>query len=112
MRDFKTAARIEPNNKETKLRLAECEQVVKRIAFEKAIEVTDAPSAFKGLNVDSIKVDKSYDGADLGKEITQEFIDDMIARFKNGKKIHRKYVYQIIQAVYNIVYEEHTMFEM
>lgn len=112
MRDFKTAARIEPNNKDTKLRLAECEQVVKRIAFEKAIEVSDPPSAFEGLDIDGISVEDSYDGAKLGNEMTQDFVDDMIKRFKNGKKLHRKYVFQIIRAVHDIVYAEPTMVEM
>lgn len=44
--------------------------------------------------------------------MTQEFIDDMIDRFKNGKKIHKKYVFQIIKAVRDIVYDEPTMVEM
>ena len=112
LKDFKTAAKIEPNNKDTKLRLAECEQVVKRIAFEKAIEVSDPPSAFEGLDIDSIAVEDNYDGAKLGNEMTQEFVDDMISRFKNGKKLHRKYVFQIIRAVYDIVRTEPTMVEM
>lgn len=45
-------------------------------------------------------------------EMTQEFIDDMIERFKNGKKIHKKFVYQIVIAVKKIVYEEATMVEV
>ena len=57
-------------------------------------------------------VDADYDGVRLEKEMTQEFIDDMIERFKNGKKIHKKYVYQIVIAVKNIVYDEATMVEM
>lgn len=48
----------------------------------------------------------------LEKEMTQEFIDDMTERFKNGKKIHKKYVYQILLAVKEIVYNEATMVEM
>lgn len=44
--------------------------------------------------------------------MTQEFIDDMIERFKNGKKIHKKYVYQIVIATKKIVYNEPTMVEM
>ncbi|KAF2755406.1 serine/threonine-protein phosphatase 5 [Pseudovirgaria hyperparasitica] len=43
--------------------------------------------------------------------MTQEFIDDMIQRFKDGKKIHKKYVYQIILAVKELVYNEPTMVE-
>jgi len=56
-------------------------------------------------------VEDSYDGVRLGKEMTQEFIDDMTERFKTGKKIHKKYAYQIIIAVRNIVYKEPTMVE-
>lgn len=85
---------------------------MKKIEFMRAIEVDDEPSAFEGLDIDSMAVDKSYDGAKLGKEMTQEFIDDMITRFKNGRKLHRKYVYQIIAAVKKIVYDEPTMVEM
>jgi serine/threonine-protein phosphatase 5 len=36
----------------------------------------------------------------------------MLERFKNGKLIHKKYVYQIIIAVQKIVHEEPTMVEM
>jgi serine/threonine-protein phosphatase 5 len=43
---------------------------------------------------------------------TTEFITDMLERFKNGKKLHKKYVYQIILAVQKIVYDEATMVEM
>lgn len=44
--------------------------------------------------------------------MTPDFISDMIERFKTGKKLHRKYVYQIIAAVKKIVYDEPTMVEM
>ncbi|KAF2274281.1 Metallo-dependent phosphatase [Westerdykella ornata] len=91
--------------------MTECEKIVKRDAFLKAIEVEDAPSAAEGLDLDSMVVDPSYDGVKLEKEMTQEFIDDMIERFKNGKKIARKYVFQIILAVMDIVKKEPTMVE-
>jgi serine/threonine-protein phosphatase 5 len=112
LRDFKTIVKKEPNNKDAKLKLAECEKLVRHVNFLKAIEVGDAPSAFADLDIDSMEVDGKYDGARLDKEMTQEFIDDMITRFINGKKIHKKYVFQIIQAVRNIVYDEPTMVEM
>lgn len=109
--DFKSVVKKEPNNKDAKVKLAECEKLVKRIAFYKAIELGDEPSAFADLDIDSMAVDSSYDGAKLGKEMTQEFIDDMIERFKTGKKLHRKYVFQIVKAVKDIVYDEATMVE-
>lgn len=58
-------------------------------------------------------MDASYDGVKIeGNKMTQAFIDDMIERFKNGKKLHKKYVYQILKAVYEIVYAEPTMNEI
>lgn len=82
------------------------------MAFFAAIEVGDEPSAAAGLDIESMAVDADYDGVQIGNEMTQEFIDDMTERFKTGKKIHRKFVYQIIVAVQKIVYEEATMVEM
>lgn len=112
LKDFKTVVKIEPNNKDAKLKLAECEKIVRRVEFLRAIEVGDPPSAFEGLDIDSITIDTAYDGVRLEDSMTQEFIDDMITRFKDGKQLHRKFVYQIIAAVRKIVYDEPTMVEM
>ncbi|KAI9786846.1 MAG: hypothetical protein M1839_005077 [Geoglossum umbratile] len=112
LKDFRTVVKKVPNDKDAKLKLAECEKIVRRAEFLKAIEVGDAPSAAEGLDLDAITVDANYDGVRLEKEMTQEFIDDMIHRFKNGKTIHKKYVYQIVLAVKDITYSEPTMVEM
>ncbi|KAH8733322.1 serine/threonine-protein phosphatase 5 [Ilyonectria robusta] len=110
--DFKECVKLDPANKDAKLRLEDCKKIVRQLAFFAAIEVGDEPSAAEGLDVDSMAVEPGYDGAELGDTMTQEFIDDMTERFKTGKKIHRKYVYQIILAVRKIVYEENTMVEV
>jgi serine/threonine-protein phosphatase 5 len=112
LKDFKTVVLKAPNDKDAKLKLAECEKIVRRVEFFRAIEVGDEPSAAEGLDLDSMVVDADYDGVRLEKEMTPEFINDMLERFKNGKKIHKKYVYQIVIAVKNIVYDEPTMVEM
>ncbi len=85
---------------------------MRRVEFFSAIELGDEPSAAEGLDLDSMSIEPDYDGAKLGDEMTPEFITDMLERFKNGKKIHKKYVYQIVMAVKKIVYEEPTMVEM
>jgi len=112
LKDFRAVVKKEPNNKDAKLKLADCEKLVRRLAFEKAIEVSDPPSAFESIKIDSIAVEDSYDGVRLDKEMTQEFIDDMITRFKTGKKIHRKYAFQIVKAVLEIVRAEPMMVEI
>ncbi|KAL4788078.1 hypothetical protein BJX76DRAFT_345151 [Aspergillus varians] len=111
-RDFRAVLKREPGNRDAKLKLTECEKLVRRIEFEKAIEVSEPPSAFESLDIDAIAVDEGYDGVRLGTEMTQEFIDDMIVRFKNGKKLHRKYAFQIVKAVRDLVYAEPTMVEI
>jgi serine/threonine-protein phosphatase 5 len=85
---------------------------VRRVEFFRAIELGDEPSAAEGLDLDSMIIESDYDGVKLGNEMTPEFITDMLERFKNGKKIHKKYVYQIVMAVKKIVYDEPTMVEM
>ncbi|KAK4964367.1 Palmitoyl-protein thioesterase 1 [Elasticomyces elasticus] len=110
--DWKIVVKKCPSDKVAKAQFEACQKTVKRDAFLKAIEVADAPSAAVGLDVDGMVVEKEYDGMKLEKEMTQEFIDDMIQRFKDGKKLHRKYVFQIILAVKDIVYKEPTMVEV
>jgi serine/threonine-protein phosphatase 5 len=111
LRDWKVVVKKNPSDKNAKLQFSACDKAVKRDAFLKAIEIGDAPSAAEGLDVDSMTVDADYDGVKLEKEMTQEFIDDMIKRFKDGKQLPRKYVFQIILAVRDIVFKEPTMVE-
>ncbi|KAM3561786.1 hypothetical protein MY1884_002215 [Beauveria asiatica] len=110
--DFKECVRLDPANKDARLKLEECKKIVRQLAFYAAIEVGDEPSAAEGLDLASMILEDGYDGVQLGDEMTQEFIDDMIERFKNGKKIAKKYVYQILIAVKKIIYDEATMVEM
>lgn len=112
LRDWKIYLKKSPGDKLAKVQFELCQKTIKRDAFLKAIEVGDMPSAAEGLDLEHMAVDNNYDGAKLGNEMTQEFIDDMIKRFKDGKKLHRKYVFQIILAVKNIVFKEPTMVEM
>lgn len=112
LRDFKTVVRKAPNDKDAKLKLAECEKIVKRVAFLAAIDPGEEPSAAEGLDLEAMVVEADYDGARLETEMTPEFITDMLERFKNGKRIHKKYVYQIILAVKKILYDEPTMVEI
>lgn len=108
-KDFRAICQLTPNDKAARTRMTECNKLIRRLAFEEAIEVDDPPSAAEGLDIASIVVEKDYDGVTLGSEMTEEFIRDMLDRYKNGKKIHLKYVYQILLAVKDILTLEATM---
>lgn len=113
LRDWKVVVKRNPNDAKAKLQYTECSKIVKRDAFLKAIDVGDAPSAAEGLDLEHMIVEESYDGAilDMSSGLTEDFIEDMIQRFKDGKKIHKKYVFQIIIAVKDLVHAEPTMVE-
>ncbi|KAF3000898.1 Palmitoyl-protein thioesterase 1 [Curvularia kusanoi] len=111
LRDWKIVVKKAPSDATAKLRMIECEKIIKRDAFLKAIEVEDAPSVAEGLDVENMILESGYDGKELGNSMTLEFIEDMIERFKNGKKIAKKYAYKIILAVMDISRKEPTMIE-
>ncbi|BFZ53906.1 Palmitoyl-protein thioesterase 1 [Savitreella phatthalungensis] len=110
LKDFRKCTQLAPNDKSARLRWQECNKLVRRLAFEAAIEVGDAPSAAEGLDLARMDLG-DYDGARIEDEgrITQEFIDDMTQRFKDGKRLHLKYVYRIVLAVKEILTTEATM---
>ena len=58
--------------------MVDCEKIIKRDAFLKAIEVDDAPSVAEGLDIDNMILESGYDGAELGDKMTLDFIEDMI----------------------------------
>jgi len=130
LRDWKIVIKKNPNDKNARIQFEQCDKVVKRDASLKAIEVADAPSAAEGLHIRDMKVESDYDGVKLeesdseldkeaagtkgvkGVKMTKEFLEDMVQRFKDGKKLPRKYVFQIVLAVKALVYAEPTMCEV
>ena len=111
LRDWKVVLKKNPSDKAARAQCEICEKIVKRDAFLKAIDIGEEQSASEGLDVDSMAVDPAYEGVRLEKEMTEEFIEDMIERFKSSKAIHKKYVFQIILAVRALIKEEPTMVE-
>src|SRR5207302_867205 len=83
---------------DAKLKYQECNKIVKRLAFEKAISVDEAKkSVSETINVNAMAVEDDYTGPALkdGK-VTLEFMKDLMITFKEGKRLHRKYAYQMI----------------
>jgi len=56
LKDFRTIAKAQPGNKDALEKLRECEKIVKRIQFEKAIEGGPPPSAFEGFDPESLGI--------------------------------------------------------
>ncbi|KAK9246390.1 Metallo-dependent phosphatase-like protein [Lipomyces tetrasporus] len=125
LKDFNTVVQRAPADKSARAKRDECQKIVRRLVFEAAIEVGEEPSIADSIDYEAMVVEDSYDGARLesktlktvnGKypklEMSLEFIQDMIERFKTGKRLHRKYVFTIIIEAMKLFKTEPTMVEV
>lgn len=120
LEDFQKVAELqkELNNPDKFIyaKIRECEKLIHRIAFEKAIAVEakeEKPLAYT-IDCDSMTVESSYDGPRLknDKEVTYEFVKELIEYFKNSKILHRKYVLVILRQVYKYFVEQPTLVDI
>jgi len=106
--DFKRVATLqeqsESKDKFIYAKIKECEKLIHRQAFERAISVEakkEKPLAFT-IDCDSIAVEKTYKNARLkdDKHVTKEFVEQLHEDFKNSQILHRRYVFEILCQAY------------
>ena len=74
----------------------QCQKIVRKIAFEKAISV-DEKTIIEKIDLESMMIESSYTGPMMQEnKITKEFMLDTIETFKNRKLIHKKFAFIII----------------
>ncbi|CEJ02350.1 Putative Serine/threonine-protein phosphatase [Rhizopus microsporus] len=116
LKDLKIVSKRAPNDKDAKLKLDECAKIVRRVEFEKAIEHNEMRrSVADTLDIDAMAVESSYDGPRIDSEtnmVDKEFINGMIKRFKDQKKIHKKYAFMIILAVRKMMLEAPSLIDV
>ncbi|CAE6539787.1 unnamed protein product, partial [Rhizoctonia solani] len=111
--DFKKTVQLDPKNVNAKTQLDATVKLVRRIEFEKAIEVGEEESSVTRcrdiIAQGGCDVDASYAGVKLPTDadgkytIDQAFMDSMIAAFKDGKSIHRRYAWEIVLASWDLL---------
>lgn len=100
--DFQKVVQLHPTDKIAKSKATLCRQEIRSIEFLKAIESENAKPTSETLQWWSLTVSPDYDEmkldipngcADVDKiDIPMEWVEDMMERFKNQKKIQYKYV--------------------
>ncbi|KAI8617507.1 serine/threonine-protein phosphatase 5-like protein [Chytriomyces sp. MP71] len=101
VKDFRAVVKVAPRDSDAKAKLSECEKELRRRQFENAISFNEIKKSAVELigDIESIVVESSYDGPHLpASGITAEFCKDMLSHMEDQKKLHRKYVYQIMLA--------------
>ena len=109
--------KLVPNDRDARKKLDECEKTVKARLFEAAISA-EHKDVFASLKIDDIcmlnshrhyissslsalyltsffffyllVIEQSYTGLHMPNPITLEFVKDLIAQFKDQKKLHKK----------------------
>ncbi|XP_017768496.1 PREDICTED: serine/threonine-protein phosphatase 5 [Nicrophorus vespilloides] len=98
LRDYEYVIKARPNDKDAKRNYTECNKIVKKIAFQKAISVKETKKkGADSINLDSMTIENEYNGPELvdGK-VTLQFMKDLMEFYKNCGNLHRKYAYNIL----------------
>ncbi|KNC84166.1 serine/threonine-protein phosphatase 5 [Sphaeroforma arctica JP610] len=115
LRDFHRVAKAKPRDKDAQKKFKQCQTLVNKMLFEEAIssDREGAKSVAEGLDVDSMHVEDSYEGPRLvdGK-ITKEFVEELKTHFKSERRLHRKFVYQILLQVMTYFKAQSTLVDV
>ncbi|XP_075982644.1 protein phosphatase D3 [Anticarsia gemmatalis] len=98
LKDFEYVTKVRPNDQDAKMKYNECNKIVKKIAFEKAISVDKKEvNIADSINLDAMTIEDEYDGPVLedGK-VTLKFVTELMEFYKQQKKLHKKYAYKIL----------------
>lgn len=109
LRDFRKVCVLFPKDKQARSKYLSCQKEVKRIAFEAAIasEYSSPPSEL--IDINSIEIEDDYDGPHLPSPINRDFCLQLMDHLKNQKRLHLKYVYQILLAVLQDLKKRETL---
>ncbi|ESK96591.1 serine threonine-protein phosphatase 5 [Moniliophthora roreri MCA 2997] len=119
--DFKKVLALEPHNETVRNQMVSTQKLVRRIEFEKAIEMEEEKTAVERCREIILEggcfVDPKYQGPHLPQEgekytITLQFIKDMIQWFKDGKTLTRRYVWEIVMGAYEHFIKEDSLVDV
>ncbi|KAL0576294.1 Palmitoyl-protein thioesterase 1, partial [Marasmius crinis-equi] len=118
--DFKKVLAIEPSNDTVRNQMISTQKLLRKLEFEKAIEMEEEKSAVERcreiISEGGCFVEQDYAGPVLSQEgdkytITLEFVKEMIQWFKDGKKLPRRYVWEIVMGAYEHFAKEASLVE-
>ncbi|XP_063387751.1 serine/threonine-protein phosphatase 5 [Cydia fagiglandana] len=98
LKDFEFVTKVRPNDQDAKMKFNECNKIVKKIAFEKAISVDKKEvNIADSINLDAMTIEDEYEGPALENgKVTLKFVTELMEHYKQQKKLHKKYAYKIL----------------
>ncbi|KAM5532863.1 hypothetical protein V8D89_013504 [Ganoderma adspersum] len=120
--DFKKLLTLEPQNQLVRMQLDSTQKILRKVEFEKAIEMEEEKSAvlrcYEIIAEGGCDVEKGYTGPilptnDDGKfTINVQFMRDMIQLFKDGKSIPRRYAWEILLGAHSYFEKEESLVDV
>ncbi|KAJ7772592.1 phosphoprotein phosphatase [Mycena maculata] len=116
--DFRKVLALEPKNETVRGQMVATQKLIRKIEFEKAIEVEGEKSAVlrcqEIIAEGGCDVEKTYTGPKLpladGKySVTHEFVAGMIQWFKDGKALPKRYVWEIVLGAHEHFSKEESL---
>lgn len=128
MHSYLQVVKVRPNDKDAKVKLNECQKIVRKIQFERAIAVEDNKSVVDCIDIDAMTIEDSYSGPKLSPPsgdsitddmspgarigITREFLIDLMEHYKSQKVLHRKYAYMILREAKEFFMKQPTLVDI
>ncbi len=113
LKDFEAVVKVRPNDKDAKAKYSECKKIVTRIAFEKAIAVDDQKSVAETINLDAMTIEDDYTGPSLDEgSVTIGFVEKLMEIYKEQKKLHKRYAYQILLDVKKLFEQQPSLVDV
>lgn len=120
--DFKKVLALEPRNDTVQAQLTATQKLVRKIEFEKAIEMEEEKNAVERcleiIGEGNCEVESDYTGPKMQKSedgkyaITQDFVTQMLDWFKEGKKIPRRFAWEIVLGAYAQFIKEESLVQI
>jgi len=109
LRDFRKVVKMQPKDRDGRLKFKECEGALRKQRFEEAITTPEVAmvKVSDSLDVKAMIVDDDYDGPRLEDDciITREFVTNMVLHFKQCHTIHPRYAFEILMQIKAILEE-------
>jgi serine/threonine-protein phosphatase 5 len=112
LKDFKQVTTFLPRDKDAKDKYNECLKAVRRAKFEEAIASEKTKPVSETIDLANIVVEESYDGLHMPAVLTPEWVKSLLAYFKDQKKLHKKYVIQLLLEVKRIFLETKNLVDI
>lgn len=115
-RDFRRCCKLAPQDPEARRRLKEVEKTNTERKFLEAISTTEEQErrVWSSLEASEVEVEADYEGPRIAEDgvVTLDFCRELMACFRDQKKLHRKYAMMILRQIHDLLAELPTLVDV